>query len=162
MADLTREQQEDAILAQAQEIKARRAREGGGERRTEPPFDGKPCPMCPSAIRNLSAVTHNAAWRVESGSYDSPCQLREKVDRVRYAVKDTDTLIGPDSPLELQSLRAAGDAFVKAWDAYLAGGQALWNAFKISAGAMKHAAAAVQPLSNAHFADRLHSHGEIR
>lgn len=128
----------------------------------EPPFDGKPCPMCPSGIRNLSAVTHNAAWRVESGSYDSLCQVREKVDHVRYAVKATEALIGPESPLELQSLRAAGDAFVKAWDAYLEGGQRWWNAVKVSAGAMKHAAAAVQPLLDAHFADRLHSHGEVR
>ena len=37
-----------------------------GERRSEdkpmsrqPPFDGKPCPFCPDAIRNLYAVAHN-------------------------------------------------------------------------------------------------------
>lgn len=37
--------------------------------RIEPPFDMAPCPMCPSQIRNLSAVAHNLLVRWDSGNW---------------------------------------------------------------------------------------------
>jgi hypothetical protein len=70
----------------------------------EPPFDGKPCPMCPTEIRNLAATAHNflTVWD-DVGRH---CILRERIDALRRAV------------------------------------------------------AAVRPLSDKHFSDRKHSHGD--
>ena len=53
-----------------------------------PPFDGKPCPMCPIEIRNLSATAHNAVnrwddWRQRG---ESLCKLESKMEDLRRAV----------------------------------------------------------------------------
>ena len=61
------------------------------EKRYEPPFDGVPCPMCPSEIRNLSAVAHNLLVRWDAvnqhGGGETWAQFREKLDDLRRAVE---------------------------------------------------------------------------
>lgn len=71
----------------------------------DPPFDGKPCPMCPREIRQLAAVAHNTitAWKDPSRRHKIPERLA----------------------------------------------------------ALEEALMAVQPLVDAHFASRMHSHGEV-
>lgn len=68
-----------------------------------PPYDGKPCPMCPIEIRNLHAVAHNYV----------------NVQRGRSMSSDT------------------------------------------SIDDLERAVEAVKPLAEAHFADRMHSNGEV-
>jgi hypothetical protein len=81
------------------------------EKRFEPPFDGKPCPMCPTEVRNLAATAHNLLNRYDDvfvrGQRDA-CSLAKFHDYVRL---------------------------------------------------LREAVEMVKPLSDAHFADPLHSHG---
>lgn len=156
--------EEDRVLAQAQEIKARRAREG--ERRTEPPFDGKACPMCPGAIRNLSAVVHNFLWRWETGG-SSPCKAQEKFGYVSMAVAEVAPLITADTHDAVRTLHEAAADFVNWWGRVAVSTNAESRAFaqetlRERGQKLKAASLAIEPLSAAHFADRLHSHGEIR
>jgi len=69
-----------------------------------PPFDGRPCPMCPTEIRNLSAVAHNLIAQLDRGA--SECKIQDTLQQLREAVKS------------------------------------------------------VRPLSDTHFADKYHAHGE--
>lgn len=50
-----------------------------------PPYDGRPCPMCPMEIRNLSAVAHNLLAQLDRGA--SSCKLEETLDSLRRAVE---------------------------------------------------------------------------
>jgi hypothetical protein len=38
------------------------------QRRTEPPFDGNPCPACPTIFRGLHAVAHNASLAFQAAA----------------------------------------------------------------------------------------------
>jgi hypothetical protein len=84
----------------------------GGGAGAGPPFDGKPCPMCPVEVRGLHGAAHNALNRFDdifNRGYDGDSawfKLREKMEELRAAVEK------------------------------------------------------IRPLSDAHFADRRHSHGE--
>src|SRR5574337_342400 len=71
--------------------------------KNNPPFDGKPCPMCPMEIRNLQAVAHNAVGSWERGETE---RFARKMAELKIAVEKS------------------------------------------------------QPLADAHFANRKHSHGE--
>lgn len=57
----------------------------GDERQTRPPFDGKPCPMCPVEIRNLAAVAHNLLSQLDRGA--SLCTVQATLSSLRGAVK---------------------------------------------------------------------------
>jgi hypothetical protein len=52
---------------------------------TQPPFDGKPCPMCPVEIRNLAAVAHNLLSQLDRGA--SLCTVQATLSSLRSAVK---------------------------------------------------------------------------
>lgn len=52
---------------------------------TQPPFDGKPCPMCPVEIRNLAAVAHNLISQLDRKA--SECKIAETINSLRAAVK---------------------------------------------------------------------------
>lgn len=123
----------------------------------EPPFDGKPCPMCPGALRNLSATAHNLAWRLEPRvpAVSSPCAVADKAVSVREAVQwvERSNLITDATPEPVRRLfdvckRVAACEYLK--DLYPLYAE------------LKAASAAVAPLSDAHFADPRHSHGEGR
>jgi hypothetical protein len=49
-----------------------------------PPYDGKPCPMCPAEVRNLMAVVHNYVNRMRRGSMSSDTTL-DDLDRALKA-----------------------------------------------------------------------------
>jgi hypothetical protein len=76
----------DALIALA-----RRNRGGGAG--AGPPFDGKPCPMCPVEVRGLYGAAHNALDRFDDifkRGYDGDSawfKLREKMEELRAAVE---------------------------------------------------------------------------
>jgi hypothetical protein len=116
-----------------------------------PPFDGKPCPVCPIEVRNLTAVVHNLAWRLLAYHGGCASTIIEKFHLMQSAVSDC--RLPEDAPTELRQLWLAAEAASKATRVVdlLPHGTAL-----------KAATDAVQPLVDSHFADRQHSHGQLR
>jgi len=58
----------------------------------EPPYDGKPCPMCPIEIRNLHAVAHNFlnrwdAWRQHGGDFGAVVEKARDLERAVQLAK---------------------------------------------------------------------------
>lgn len=55
----------------------------------DPPYDGKPCPMCPMEMRGLAAIAHNLvnAWDSYKESGESFCKVAAKMEDLRDAVK---------------------------------------------------------------------------
>jgi hypothetical protein len=60
------------------------------EKPTQPPFDGRPCPMCPVEIRNLAAVAHNLLSQLDRGA--SLCTVQATLSSLRSAVKMVEPL----------------------------------------------------------------------
>jgi hypothetical protein len=117
-----------------------------------PPYDDKPCPMCPMEIRNLVAVVHNLAWRLEDyqRNGESSCKVVEKFQAMKAAV---DTMFGHcDWPKELRLLYDMASSAARC--------ETLEALLKYTT-ILKSASDGVQPLADAHFADRKHSHGDL-
>ncbi len=55
----------------------------------EPPFDGKPCPMCAHQVRNLAAVAHNLLSAYDAADWS---KVRIKIDDLRRAVNTVESL----------------------------------------------------------------------
>lgn len=111
----------------------------------------KPCPMCPMEIRNLSAVVHNLIWRLEPGSGVSYCKLLGKFYDMKRAVEHCPSP-AEDAPEPIKLLysvarEAAESKTIEDLRKFLP--------------RLKEASTAVEVLSDAHFADRSHSHGSI-
>jgi hypothetical protein len=131
-------------------------------RRYEPPFDGKPCPMCPTAIRNLSAVVHNFLWRwKEFIRCGDGCKVRDKFERVQWAVQDVESLIAPETHEAVRALHAEAAEFVARFNAWLAKEEGALDRVREQTEKLQAASDAIKALSDAHFADRMHSHGEV-
>jgi len=96
-------------------------------------------------VRNLSAVMHNLGSRL--GMQSSPCKLIEKWESVKLAAQIE---LACDAPEVLRSLLATARRVAKV---------TTWNELYALQSEIKAAAAAVRELSDAHFADRKHSHG---
>jgi hypothetical protein len=65
------------------------------QRRVEPPFDGNPCPACPSIFRNLHAVAHNAdeaffAAGIGQGGWE---RAYRKMKELRQVVEEYQPLV---------------------------------------------------------------------
>lgn len=115
-----------------------------------PPYDGKPCPMCPMEVRNLAAVVHNLAWRLEDYHGESSCKIIEKFQAMKAAIE---SMFGRcDWPNELRLLYDMASAASRC--------ETLEGLMKYKT-ILKSASEGVQPLSDAHFADRKHSHGDL-
>jgi hypothetical protein len=56
-------------------------------KRTEPPFDGQPCPMCPVELRNLAAVAHNVVVRWRAGRWSAHADGIDELERALKAVQ---------------------------------------------------------------------------
>lgn len=153
--------EENTVLAQASVILKQRA-----AGRHEPPFDGLPCPVCPGSVRNLTATVHNFLWRWESGGFGA-YKARDKLDSMRSAVASTAVLITDETHGAIRTLHEEAAEFVKWWDRTLDGPNEESRAFAVTAtrehgAALRKAMNEAQTLVDAHFADRLHSHGEVR
>jgi hypothetical protein len=120
-------------------------------RPAEPPYDGKACPMCPFNIRGLSAVVHNIAWRLDPTAGVSLCKIVDKFHDLKTAVAGV--TIADDAPEQIKELYAA---------ALTACQSKTIDELRTHAAGLKAASDAIQPLVDAHFENRLHSHGEIR
>lgn len=116
---------------------------------TSPPFDGQPCPMCPEDIRGLFATVRNLAWRLLS--YEGEC-ASVIVDRFRSLKESVARChsLSEDSPMELKELLYAAGAACSA--------KTVGELIKFGP-RLKSVSEAVEPLRDAHFADRKHSHG---
>lgn len=102
--------------------------------------------MCPTNVRNLSATVHNLTVRLEHGECASKIasKWRDVVDAANSVT------LPDDAPQELKNLLSiAIDASKAETIADL----------RTLTGALKAASGAVGPLSRAHFANGLHSHG---
>lgn len=64
-----------------------------GQRR-EPPFDGEPCPFCPSELRNFHAVAHNLLNR-----YDEWKQFGYEFSRVQEYMGELRSAVAATKPL---------------------------------------------------------------
>lgn len=106
--------------------------------------------MCPSDIRNLSAVVHNLAWRLTPGSA-SLCKVISKFHDMKSALERAAIYITEESPIELRVLLSAAKAASYS--------ETVQDLFMHKA-ALTMASEGIQPLSDAHFADRKHSHGD--
>lgn len=116
-----------------------------------PPFDGRPCPMCPTEYRNLSALVHGVLVRVDSWQrYHESFQKRYAVLVQMLACDPPE--ITPETPPEIVSLLGAARRFVRG--VMTTGGP---SAQEVEA--LRDAQAAVRVLSDRHFANREHSHG---
>jgi hypothetical protein len=119
------------------------------EKSYEPPFDGKPCPMCPMEVRNMSAVVHNLALRLNDYSNypESTCKIIRDFNNLQRAIDSVE--LPANAPEALKALHsAATDACKSETVADL-----LRHKEKL-----KSASLAVRPLSGAHFADRRHAY----
>jgi hypothetical protein len=117
-------------------------------KRSEPPFDGIACPMCPTDVRGLSAVAHNLRNRLRPGAVDSLCQIGSKVHDLRAAVEKV--TITAEAPVELQRLYEVCQKIAKC--------TTYAEVFALE-DELREASVGVEPLSDAHFANREHSHG---
>lgn len=115
----------------------------------EPPFDGKPCSMCPIEWRNLYALMHNLANELKY-PHKSPRKIQEKWSSISRAAGTVE--ITPETPRELRDLKAIALRVAKC--------DTVADLLAILVD-IRGAAAFVQPLVDAHFADHFHSHGEI-
>lgn len=117
-----------------------------------PPYDGKPCPMCPSEIRNLSATAHNLAWRIVDFRGDSLCKIVDKLYSLRRAVEDLTNakILNDETPDEIRTLYSVCELVARV--------TSYPDLFALGA-TLKDASDAVRPLSDAHFNDSRHSHG---
>ncbi len=52
-------------------------------RRYEPPFDGRPCPACPTLVRGLLATVHNYLGAADR--MDPPERIQRKLAEMRAA-----------------------------------------------------------------------------
>lgn len=110
------------------------------------------CPMCPGTIRNLSATVHNLANRLDGHAQyaDSPCKIGDKwasmVDAARGVV------LPADAPPELSNLLEVARAASKC--------ETIKDLLEFRS-SLREAARRVRPLSDAHFANYQHSHGEV-
>lgn len=107
-----------------------------------PPFDGKPCPMCPMDVRNVSAVVHNFLWRWPDHDWQ-----RKAYQIVQSRPADVQS----DDPAVQRLLKAAA-ALVSAIEAQADIAPLIPE--------LRAAHAAAEKLSDAHFSDPEHSHGD--
>ena len=64
-------------------------------------------------------------------------------------------------PMEVRNLSAVAHNLLSRWDAVLQyGSEESWAKLREKFDALREAEAMIRPLSDAHFADRAHSHGE--
>jgi hypothetical protein len=101
-------------------------------------------------VRNLAAIVHNLAWRLDDYLQNgaSPCKVIEKFHAMKAAV---DQMFGHcDWPKELRLLYDMASSASRC--------ETLGALLKYKT-ILKSASDGVQPLSDAHFADRKHSHG---
>lgn len=110
----------------------------------EPPFDGKPCPVCPLEVRNLSAIAHNLVLRLRGRSTSSDTGV-EDLDRAVKMVA-----VNEQTHQAIVELRDAGQRFVSS-----VGGKRGFPVVDLDTARL-----AMQPLVEAHFADPKHCYRE--
>jgi len=118
----------------------------------EPPYDGIPCPMCPTEIRGLAATAHNFAWRLRSYADNrgiSVCAVTSKFFDLKEAMKS----VSPRDhwPIEIRNLYDVCQKVISCTNL---------NELSKICTELEGACSAVEPLSNAHFNNRKHPHGE--
>lgn len=121
-------------------------------RPSEPPFDGKPCPMCPSVVRNFSACVHNFLSCWQGHQWERVArkfrQMREAADALAPQI---DAATHPD----IKALAHEVDLLL----ARVAIGDLFTLAHQPAVDAVQRAYVPMQAMSDAHFADRQHAHG---
>lgn len=116
----------------------------------EPPFDGKPCPMCPSAWRNFAAVVHNFLGEFERNGQS------ERAVRKFWYVHDAVVQVGPTMGADTHpALRAMFEVA----DRLTARAQVENTLSREAAQELRAVYDPIAVLSEKHFADHMHSHG---
>lgn len=106
---------------------------------------GAACSMCPGSIRNVAALVHNLLVRIgEPRAYTKLHDLKTYLPQAEAS--------NPTDPVVVELL-AAARAVVDAYDR----GEGLPN---VAIPRLRAADAAARVLSDQHFADREHSHGD--
>ena len=118
--------------------------------RSGPPFDGIACPMCPIEWRGLAATAYNLCNRLNPCSVDSLCRVGSKVHDLRAAVDRV--VFAPGDPVELRKLYEACRKVSEC---------KTWAEVFALEDELKAASLGVEPLSDAHFANPMHSHGRL-
>lgn len=116
----------------------------------DPPFDGQPCPMCPLGVRAFAAVASNLIGAAGRPDYE---RFTRKWPEWRDEVRrwSNEPFDHPDiEALRVVVLKAVNDAIS---DAALTVRGAMAIIHKVAP-----LLEPVQALSDAHFADRRHSH----
>lgn len=126
---------------------------------SEPPFDGKPCPMCPHVVRGFSAVVYNILNTTHRYEKDPERFRRKKLPAFMEVVE---SVRGP----EVAHHFTVHPALVALRDEAIAITVKIKNSPAMTVveamnlfDRLYELESPVRDLSEAHFSDRRHSHG---
>lgn len=125
----------------------------------EPPFDGKPCPMCEQKVRNISALVHNFLVR-----WPESKAIAKLHDLVTYH-KESIVPNVPNAAVE-EMLAGVKELIGTCYDMTVEDGMIKWTTSTIErigdvVPRLKRAMWELQPITDAHFEDYRHSHNEL-